>query len=248
MLAQLRERLQDWTRRKINSYRHGVPFTLSRNVEVPEKVELLDKEVGIEAPNERGVKADYVGIFLDDCYGLYSMDLPSSPTILDIGANVGLFGLAARQVYPNATVHSYEPAPELEQFLSHHSEEAGFTYHMEAVGPEEGTVSLARPGDSNLTRVEGSGGEIPMISFSQAIERIGQSVDLLKLDCEGCEWELLDVEKPWPQVNRIAMEYHLWAAEDLSHSDTRLKLQGLGFEVVRHPDNPDADFALLWAT
>jgi len=217
-------------------------------MKVPEKVELLDKEVGIEAPNEHGVRADYGGIFLDDCYGLYSMDLPSSPTILDIGANVGLFGLAARQVYPDATIHSYEPAPELEQFLSHHAEEAGFTYHMEAVGPEEGTVSLARPGDSNQTRVEGSGGEVPMISFSHVIERIGKPVDLLKLDCEGCEWELLDMEEPWPQVKRIAMEYHLLATGDLSHSDARRKLEDLDFEVIRHPGNPDTDFALLWAT
>jgi hypothetical protein len=37
---------------------------------------------------------------------------PSFGTILDIGANVGQFALAAALHFPGATIHSFEPLPD----------------------------------------------------------------------------------------------------------------------------------------
>jgi hypothetical protein len=47
------------------------------------------------------------------------------------------------------------------------------------------------PSLCNRLRVA-DGGEIRMISIRSAIELLGGAVDLLKLDCEGGEWNILE--------------------------------------------------------
>jgi FkbM family methyltransferase len=248
--ASLWTRVRQWTRRKRNSLHFGVPFTLSRNIELPGQLRLHDTTVELKAPDEHGVRADYTGIFLDDCYGLHSIDLRTDrPTILDIGANIGLFSLAARKVYPQAQIHAYEPAPDIESYLAHHATVASFTYYPEAVGAEQDTVELSRHGDSNQTQVDADGtGSVKMVSFQQALERLDGHVDLLKLDCEGGEWPLFSLQDLWGSIDHVVMEYHLWASSGPdTHSDAKRQLERLGYEVLRHAYGEDVDFGHLWA-
>src|SRR5690242_4980783 len=50
-------------------------------------------------------------IYLDHVYDVPGVDLGRCRTILDIGANVGLFALYAASVAPEAVIHSFEPEP-----------------------------------------------------------------------------------------------------------------------------------------
>jgi FkbM family methyltransferase len=243
------EKAKTWIRRKMNSWQFGVPFTRSGRIEVPESIPLAEQDVRTATPDEHGVKADFSTIFLDDSYGLLSTDLGADrPHILDVGANIGLFGVAARRLYPSATIHAYEPAPALEQYLRHHAREAGYSYFMEAVGANEGTAELVREGDSNQTQVQRrETGTTPVVSLQTAVDRLDGSVDLLKLDCEGGEWELFDAPGPWASIRWVTMEYHLWATSGVRHQDLPGKVQDLGFEVVEHRYDPDVDFGMLRA-
>ena len=88
--------------------RLGVKFARATAFVPPRQIIVNGKTQNIRLPDESGVAATFIELLLDDCYGLYK--LPRSiETILDIGANVGLFGLAARNVFPDATIHAYEP-------------------------------------------------------------------------------------------------------------------------------------------
>jgi FkbM family methyltransferase len=170
----------------------------------------------------------------------------SVPKILDVGANIVLFSLAARLAFPQAVIHAYEPNFQLKLYLDHHSFEGNFIYFLEAIGPQDGYTELIHSGDSNLTQVrisESSG--TSMTSFHDALARIGGMVDLLKLDCEGTEWSLFKLTSLWSNIHNVSMEYHLWATDGLSHNDTRRIIEGLGFEVLYQACAPD--FGLLRA-
>src|SRR5216683_2059284 len=115
------DRISRWITRKLNSHRFGIPFTSSRKITVPSFLNLGGKIVHLKFPEEHGIRADFTGIFLDDCYGLQSIKLNNSvPKILDVGANIGLFSLAARLAFPQAVIHAYEPNFQLKLYLDHH--------------------------------------------------------------------------------------------------------------------------------
>jgi hypothetical protein len=74
--------------------------------------------------------------FLDDCYGIESIGHPVR-TVLVFGAHAGFLSMHARNTYPDAIIHAYEPNPNMKQFLEHQSGIEGFTYSLEA-GWQEG--------------------------------------------------------------------------------------------------------------
>ena len=122
--------------------------------------------------------------------------------ILDIGANVGLFGVAARSAFPQATIHGYEPNTALEPYLAYQARVASLEYFLEAVGRRAGRVHL-EVNEAELVHSSSRpdpAGTTPQIALRTAIERIGGSVDLIKMDCEGAEWEMLEDQEIWRTV------------------------------------------------
>jgi FkbM family methyltransferase len=135
-------------------------------------------------------------MFFDDCYRIASFDKPVH-TILDIGANIGLFTLAARRRFPKAKIHCYEPNASVLGHLRWHCASVGAHLHEAAVGRNTGTVSLGVSGPSlhTITTVADGVG-IPLESFSTVVAATGD-VDLLKLDCERAEWDIFDCKEAW---------------------------------------------------
>jgi hypothetical protein len=86
-------------------------------------------------------------------------------------------------------------------------------------------------------------GDIPVVSLRTAIERMGGSVDLLKLDCEGAEWSILEHPEAFSAVRCVRMEYHLIEPD---HSTNRLveAFQRMGFNCSHIV--PNQGFGLAW--
>jgi FkbM family methyltransferase len=167
--------------------------------------------------------------------------------VIDIGANQGLFTIAARKRFPSAAVHSYEPNPGIQREFSINCMQAGAEPFAKAVMQSAGHVSILEC-DSDLhtrTKIEPVGA-IPAVSLSEAISRIGGIVDVLKLDCEGAEWSIFEDASAWQFVKALTMEYHLWARPGSKFSDIERILFGLGFVISYHnPITPE--FGLLTA-
>lgn len=218
-----------------------VRFDRSATFRLPETVWLNGRKERLSLPNENGVRVAFIDLLLDDCYGCHALKKRDGKinTVLDIGGNVGLFGIAARNAFPGATIHSYEPNKRLESYLAVQAEAAGFDYFMEAVGLDDGMISLDLNEDSVQTRSKlGSDGTTPQIAFAKAIERMGGRVDLLKMDCEGAEWEIFKDEQSWQKVNNLSMEYHLFEPRHTEQA-VRQAIENLGFTIssFTHIDN-----------
>ena len=186
-------------------------------------------------------------ILFDDCYGLADVGKPIA-NVLDVGANIGLFGIAARHYHRNAVIHSYEPNKALEPFLKAHCDAMKVKYHMEAIGSEAGSVCLTQNENSlHSTVCSGSVGPIRQTAFREAVRCMGDMVDLLKLDCEGAEWALFDDKEPWSKVRYLTMEYHLWANKGSTVKSLQHKVDSVGFECTRIWPLGDGSFGMLRA-
>jgi hypothetical protein len=86
-------------------------------------------------------------------------------------------------------------------------------------------------------------GDINLVSLRTAVERLGGSVDLLKLDCEGAEWEIFDDLEPFKAVGMVRMEYHL-TRPDRSLGWMIDRLTGAGFRLLRL--QPNQGHGIAW--
>ncbi|MCU0546546.1 MAG: FkbM family methyltransferase [Oscillatoriaceae cyanobacterium Prado104] len=215
--------------RKIRARRLGIKFDRVANFNLPASAIVRDQRRALNLPVERGMDGEFIEVLLDDCYGVEQLP-PSLMKIIDVGANVGLFPIAARNRFPAAMIHAYEPNPHLEVYLKNQSQIANFTYFMQAVGATDGKVMLDIGEVSGKTRSSVSkSGSIPMVSLQRAIERLGGSADLAKVDCEGAEWLLFEDRDIWQCVQHLSLEYHLWLGH--SHESAKQVVESLGFKV-----------------
>ncbi len=238
------KRFLDLVKRRNRAKKLGLEFPRAESFKIPNEILINGDRKSVSLPIESGVKIAFVEILLDDCYGLEEVHQPILK-VLDIGANVGLFSIAARNRFPQAVIHAYEPNPYLEKHLQIQAHAAGFDYFMEAVGREDGKVSLEFQEDSVLTRSRvHEAGEIPQVAFRKAIERLGGSVDLAKVDCEGAEWLLFQDPEPWQSVQNLSLEYHLWPNH--KHEEIQHVIQNLGFQPKKQI--PIENYGLLLAS
>ncbi len=79
-------------------------------------------------------------------------------------------------------------------------------------------------------------GQIPKIAFETAIKRLGGEVDLLKLDCEGSEWEILRDHASFKKVRFMSLEYHLMAQH--THREIVEVVRNLDFKILRQIKSP----------
>jgi len=226
--------------------RFRVFFILPRWFRIPTKVYVARRTVKLRFTNEEGVDTDFITCFLQNDYGL-GRKLREVRTILDIGANIGFFSLAARGHYPSAVIHAYEPNPRIQANLCANTLGLDIKVFPEAVGNKDCFVTMTDSGPSNQARaqiIDDPAHGIPQINFRTAIERIGGSVDLLKLDCEGAEWEILALEDCWKAVRNIRMEYHLQNGKTVD-SATRTLVRH-GFKIL-HLKNEGEEQGIIWA-
>ena len=245
-MAGLIRRLPETTR---NSVRFRVPFLLPRWFRTPSHIQIGGRRVSIEAPPNEFAESDFIECFLLNAYGL-GHGLGDVHSIVDIGANVGFFALAARGWYPNAKIHAYEPNPRVLRYLEMNTRGFNISVFAEAVGGEEGFVTILDEGPSDEARTRAATGDksetaIRQIDLATAVERAGGTVDLLKLDCEGAEWEILRAEGCWRRIRHMRMEIHFFNGETLD--EAKAAIARTGFRIV-HLDEKNQEMAVIWAS
>jgi FkbM family methyltransferase len=173
-------------------------------------------------------------IFVREDYGRF----PPGGTVVDVGANLGAFALyAARR--GARTVLAYEPNGAAFRCLQRNVEANGLSgtvrprqLAVSAVAGQNVKFPLA-PSVYNRIAAEEEPGEFETVrttSLSEILERDAvQGIDLLKLDCEGAEYDILFSAAPLDiaRVREIRMEYH-------AGRETELKtyLRNSGFEIA----------------
>jgi FkbM family methyltransferase len=187
-------------------------------------------------PAERALARDVIDIWLDDDYGLGAIT-GSVRTVLDIGANVGLFSLWAWRHFPGACIHSYEPNPAIQSHLTANLRGLpNVTIWAQGVSDRPGRARLDAGCGSQLPHTTADeAGEIALVDLRTALNRVGGQVDLMKLDCEGAEWAIFRDAEAFVTVRELRMEYHLTEGRGLD--DLRAAAHRLGFEIMHLREN-----------
>lgn len=171
--------------------------------------------------------------------------LKAGDCVIDIGANIGSFSVvAAQQVGPAGRVFSYEPDPLCVERLRHNVELnqlSNVSVMAAAVAGANGQAQLHRhhksafsslfDGVDGRVREHADAFDVELHGVNEVIERCGPSVQLMKVDCEGAEYDMFDALRPEvaERVRQIAMEVH--AVPGKSTDALCERLQALGFEV-----------------
>lgn len=201
--------------------------------------------VSITAPVNEPLLTMFHEIWVDRCYAPGSLAVASGDAIVDLGANVGVFALWAATTYPGATVISLEPSPRMCTFLQRNIAASGVSNVMIlqcACGGVRREAILYRRGPeamNSLYSTDNYGSRFcplvrtEVLTLGDVFARFGVSrCALLKLDCEGAEYEILfgAEDGTLGRVERIVMEYHVGLNE---HTPDRLAgfLESSGFEV-----------------
>lgn len=193
--------------------------------------------------------------WVDRVYERFGFPLRDGWTVVDVGAGFGDFSLRAAAAGPTVRVHAFEPHPGsralLEENLSRNGEER-VTVHEQAVAAATGAVALHASEQALDSRVGDPGtGTVPALSLAGALDAAGAARwDLLKLDCEGSEFPILEGAgaETLARVDRIVMEYHDDAAGGRDHRELARLLVGHGFAVGAWRSPVHAHLGYLRAT
>ena len=135
-----------------------------------------------------------------------------SPTIMDLGANIGLFGIYAYTLWPEARITSYEPDPGNAELLLKTITANGLSERWvlrpEACSNRAGTLAfLSDRFSESRAAVTGESGtiDVPMADIFNE----DHNVDLLKMDIEGGEWAILtDARLSQLGARALVLEWH----------------------------------------
>jgi 31-O-methyltransferase len=107
-------------------------------------IKRLPNGLAVTSINNNETEYLYKEIFVDKCYlPLGIPELPESPIIFDVGANIGLFSLFSSQVWPRAKVFAFEPAPAVFAVLEENTKSLDcVSVHNLALGDSAGSRDL----------------------------------------------------------------------------------------------------------
>lgn len=190
-------------------------------------------------------------IFARDEYRLDGIPPGSWDTVIDVGAHIGLFAVRAAPL--TRRVLSYEPVRANFEMLRHNVSPPRFSHvrpEEKAVGGTRGEVPLYpsdNPSAHSMFPEEAPRGPaitVPCVTLEDVFRTHSvERCDLLKLDCEGAEYGLLEAVPAglWPAILRIRMEFHPvagaggWPPERLG---AFLGRHGYACEVLPSKKNP----------
>jgi FkbM family methyltransferase len=200
--------------------------------------------------------------FVDRFYERCGTPLSNDWTVVDIGAGLGDFSILAAHGFPANRVYAYEPFQSSFELLQKNlrlNQIGNVQVFNQAIDGHTGQMqldlSIAEP---LQMRSAPAGGQlatrqpalVESLSLSDALAcNAIQLCDLLKLDCEGAEYEILFQagEDALRRVRRIVMEYHD-GVTPYSHVHMESFLRERGFVITTTPNPVHRNLGYLYAT
>jgi hypothetical protein len=155
--------------------------------------------------------------------GLYAIDgIGDAPTILDVGANIGMASLYLMQRFPKAKITAFEPDPRLAALFRKNMEAFGYCVHQPDSG-DGGRLSDTGTDHVKVIRLK---------------EYLYQPVDLLKVDIEGAEFDvLMDCRDDLSIVRNLFVEYHSMVSQPQQLPELLTMLRDAGFRLQIQTDH-----------
>jgi len=241
----------------LNNFKNWYLYLAYKFGFIRDKKLLFETRTGVAVEVPERLTQTFKEIFMDECYmaGL-EKDIPPGGKIIDIGANAGYFTLFAVSRVPGALVLAYEPIPVNYAQLERHRDlnrSRNIKCFPAAVAGHCGEIQLSFDASDSFTTsatMLSSGVAAPdsmrvtCVNLQKIFDdnRI-ESCDLLKMDCEGAEYDILYScpSELLRRVDQIAMEVHRGEAENQNIDALEAFFNKQGYKTRRRP------LGMLWA-
>lgn len=191
-----------------------------------------------------------IDIVTNDAYGLKRFK--SLNDIVDIGANIGIFSLHASSLFPTAKILAYEPCDKTRFLLEKNVHGLQIKVCNQAVGSHRGKVNLNYQEDLSASYISleksissPENQECEMIGLDDVVAKLKSPNSLLKLDCEGSEYEIMQASS-LDFFRYIVGEFHT-----CQNGNPVLGLETLknrGFNIDAWFPFPDSQAGVFWAS
>lgn len=170
--------------------------------------------------------------------------LPERPLrVLDIGSHIGSFMVWLGAHRPIAEGYCFEPDPDSFKLCQFNlAQQPQIEINRAAIGgtARRSAILIDPAAHARSTIVEdmGRAGNVQAIdtmvlSFADWMSAHPGAFDLLKMDCEGAEWEMLRVcPEVFTKFSVIAAEIHHDPVDQKTKADFARTMQDLGFTVI----------------
>ncbi len=219
----------------------------------------------VTCPNVNGARFPLYEIFADDAYHLDELAAGVSPdaAVLDVGGQIGSFSLALAKTLPQSRIHVYEASPVSASYISRNVKDNNLddtiTVHGEAMAGKPGEFTFIDSGTASghngltapgwMTEQGAKEVTVPAQTFDRAVAAIaadGGSVQIVKMDVEGAEYDIVLQSSPasWSDVRKVVMEYHPVDGHTL---DELLEFfAAVGLEPGQHEPGSRPGLGVIW--
>ena len=186
-------------------------------------------------------------------YEIEDFEINANDTVIDIGAHIGLFSLLVSQLCKTGKILSFEPISENFDLLvsnlklNHVNNVLPFNL---AVSKNLGRLELFLNNDQSAHSIFSKNLK-PISVESTSLQKIFDenkisSCKLLKLDCEGAEYEIIDSLPPecFDKIQNMAIEYHLADTKPELVKNLIAKIKNAGFKIKTRPHYDDMGFLI----
>lgn len=197
-------------------------------------------------------------LFLDHQYRFCDDVIKNAKNcIIDIGGHLGFFSIMASLLNPDVPIYTFEPHIGNYELLKTNLK----TNRIKNVHPKQLAVSdvigqtelkLSKEDlNHSITKAIEPTGDTQAVQTT-TLERIFsknqiQKCDLLKLDCEGSEFDIIYTapKSLFEKINNIFLEYHDWVE---GQNSDRLKsyLENIGYKVKKFPNSKIGELGFLY--
>lgn len=176
-----------------------------------------------------------------------NFEINQKDTVVDIGAQIGVFSIFAAYYTKKGRIFSFEPVPENFKLLKNNIS----LNNVKNVFPINKAISDKKGKENIFLNETNTGGhsffqndasqskiEVSTISLNDFIKMYNiKKIDFLKIDCEGAEYKILFAcsKETLSLIKKISMEYH--NIKGKKNVKTLKKfLEKNGFKVIIMPD------------
>ncbi len=185
----------------------------------------------------------FLEAFVLRTYDIPGFDWTGARTVIDVGANVGIATLWLALQNPQMRIVAVEPSPDAIRRLRRNIHANALDDRVRvieaAVGRESGHAVVATDVQSPTARVleTGPGALVRVMTLGEVFTEVGvDRIDVLKLDCEGAEYDVVDTAgDALARVGTIIGEYH--PVPRRSPHELAARLSAAGFDVLLAEDH-----------
>tara|TARA_B110001454_G_scaffold59287_1_gene57998 strand:+ start:129 stop:911 length:783 start_codon:yes stop_codon:yes gene_type:complete len=190
-------------------------------------------------------------VWLIEEYSKHDFRIEKTDTVIDVGAHIGLFSLHTSQICKEGKIYAFEPMKKNFDILKSNIQLNNFLN----IKAENYAISNS---SSKIIIYENSdeSGHSKFIETNNPIEVTSKSLNdifdnekikkcnLLKLDCEGSEYEIIDSLKDenFEKIEKMIIEYHLADSNPELLENLKNKLKNKLYKISIEPLFHDIGF------